>query len=1162
MSLARLTVQFQSVLEKFSPHDTVFGFEKATDLTESALSSACMLHTSIGSLASSTSSLHRRRLGEITEDAEEGPSGRPKSGLRHSILSDDDSYGKDGKTNFSPQVAAATQQSLDSLMPKSNISSAPASQISDLPPLPSFDKSLPATPIETPRSTIHEKVTDGDDAPAVDTQNPSKLEDRRPSFDDRQPALNSDHPYQNTAYSPHKPKVKRGPRPSAQRPHTPRDTRLVANLPTSVRVSNRPPSAAGRPPSSASHRPVSQQSNRSTHSAYISHHIPTPPPPLPQPAIHISALYQAPISYLINRPASPAPSATPSIALSLTPSTTPSRAGITPEKQRLMRALHLRKKQQMEKVNQTKSSVPPVPSLENTKNPDSLPPIAGTTATATEDTSTTRVEENADVPTIAAGPHKDSSQEPPMRKHSQELLPSPPGQTPSVPVKSETQQLDSSSHSLEADAISSTAESESATSEATAPSLKDHHLPENRSPVLPLVTPLQRLSMGLSAPFPIKQSQSLKTGEPAIRKCIPEEKEETITNPELSNSPPENVAEEKEETSTSPETSNSPPEDVAEEKEETSTNPETSNSPPEDVAEVNPANEPAPSEAGADGSVEDLQPAIPSQHKLLAPPSADRKTMRHGMLDPGKFAPSPEASDISDDESLYDELQTATVQEAKPVVVARSPINAVFNRGSPDRQRDRTQSASIPSGKAGDSTKSTPEKGKVGVGRSTSSALPQWPPTKEPAQSTTVKKPNVSSGISERIRALQIFSGRTDSNANSPISGAPPSPPSATSRLKQRWSAHSPDNGVVRKTSLSTPPARQLAYPSPAPTPTPAPTSAELQSLSLQTNPPNVEMLAPKRKGESISVTARIIRDEVENVSDEPLDHSRPVAMNLHRSPLVVEHERATADATPEAPLVVEPVVTPTRSKEPDDPPAETPKSDRRRFSFSSNPSTSGRVPHSDSFTKRLSLTIRHTRGESGNLPRSTSDSSSVIDEKSPNDSRKTRLMKRMSVLTAGSRRSIASAFGSRSLKHDEPGPALLQPEVIAEHSREGSTDQSSISEIRSHVVDIGDVNIQFPDTLLWKRRFMRIDDQGWLILTPPTMEANKRGVSRRFHLSDFKKPTLPPIEREELPWSIVMDFEDGSCLQCACESRYAQGQVLRSKLPSCPHNKCDADPM
>ena len=111
---ARLTVQFQSILENFTPYDTVFSFATATELTDSALSSACMLHTSIGSLNSSTSSLRGRRLGEIAEDTEEGAGGeRCKSGLRHSILSDADSGSKEGRNNLAVQAPATSSLSGD-----------------------------------------------------------------------------------------------------------------------------------------------------------------------------------------------------------------------------------------------------------------------------------------------------------------------------------------------------------------------------------------------------------------------------------------------------------------------------------------------------------------------------------------------------------------------------------------------------------------------------------------------------------------------------------------------------------------------------------------------------------------------------------------------------------------------------------------------------------------------------------------------------------------------------------------------------------------------------------------------------------------------------------------------------------------------------------------
>src|SRR5947207_12671901 len=60
---ARLTVQFQSVLETFAPHETVFSFKEASELNESTLASACMLHTSAASLTSdSSSSLRKSRL--------------------------------------------------------------------------------------------------------------------------------------------------------------------------------------------------------------------------------------------------------------------------------------------------------------------------------------------------------------------------------------------------------------------------------------------------------------------------------------------------------------------------------------------------------------------------------------------------------------------------------------------------------------------------------------------------------------------------------------------------------------------------------------------------------------------------------------------------------------------------------------------------------------------------------------------------------------------------------------------------------------------------------------------------------------------------------------------------------------------------------------------
>ena len=96
----------------------------------------------------------------------------------------------------------------------------------------------------------------------------------------------------------------------------------------------------------------------------------------------------------------------------------------------------------------------------------------------------------------------------------------------------------------------------------------------------------------------------------------------------------------------------------------------------------------------------------------------------------------------------------------------------------------------------------------------------------------------------------------------------------------------------------------------------------------------------------------------------------------------------------------------------------------------------------------------------------------------------------------------------------------------------------------------MGDVNVQFPDNLLWKRRSMCLDSQGWLILSTVQGAASRgkdqTGV-KRYHLSEFRAPYAPDVEVEELPNSVRLDLVVGSCLQIACESRHGQMNALRS---------------
>jgi hypothetical protein len=163
-------------------------------------------------------------------------------------------------------------------------------------------------------------------------------------------------------------------------------------------------------------------------------------------------------------------------------------------------------------------------------------------------------------------------------------------------------------------------------------------------------------------------------------------------------------------------------------------------------------------------------------------------------------------------------------------------------------------------------------------------------------------------------------------------------------------------------------------------------------------------------------------------------------------------------------------------------------------------------------------------------------NSPSPTDEKK--GSRASRLMRRMSSITSTSRRSIIGALS----------PPVKEESVVSPLGNSAISTSSSRQTL-SEPVEIGEVNVQFPETLLWKRRFMRIDEDGYVVLTPGTNDASARNMTKRYHLTEFRTPCLPDEDMQELPNSILLDFLDGSTLQCACESRQGQSWTLQSKF-------------
>ena len=126
--------------------------------------------------------------------------------------------------------------------------------------------------------------------------------------------------------------------------------------------------------------------------------------------------------------------------------------------------------------------------------------------------------------------------------------------------------------------------------------------------------------------------------------------------------------------------------------------------------------------------------------------------------------------------------------------------------------------------------------------------------------------------------------------------------------------------------------------------------------------------------------------------------------------------------------------------------------------------------------------------------------------------------------------------------------PTLISPTV----KEEDLADLSELHPAQPSVQYMGDVNVQFPDNLLWKRRTLGIDSQGFLILTVSAANAGNKdkpttGV-KRYHLSEFRTPYTPDVEVQELPNSVVLDLIEGPGLQMACEDRAGQMELLHSK--------------
>lgn len=477
---------------------------------------------------------------------------------------------------------------------------------------------------------------------------------------------------------------------------------------------------------------------------------------------------------------------------------------------------------------------------------------------------------------------------------------------------------------------------------------------------------------------------------------------------------------------------------------------------------------------------------------------------------------SAEGSDISDDDSFMEELQNATVHEAKPMFVNRTPVTPVLSK-APMRDQMPMSTRKTSRSPSNDSQFSTPDRkrtaSQAGSTRSLSTALPQWPPPNlEPVPALPKNRPPVGASISKRIKTFEGLSQR-DSTAS-------------VAQVKKEPASRGPSfSGMLKRASfLSHPLSTEAPLEKTISNPTPSPLRAEHKRMEehpnsrplLQRPGTSTEVYSPTHKGGSISITAKIVRDPIKPKSAHGTSDT---TRNMHRSPLIVEHE--TFDKQGMQPLIPRELTVQSMESL-----TTSPVSEKRRFSFSSHKSFRQQSPTGPK-SNLMSFASPHRKSS-----RAPSETSSVAEDKRV--SRASRMLKRLSGIgKARTPRHSMAVSPSRDCQHADTIEEQNENDLLATR----------------HVVDIGEVNVQFPEALLWKRRFLRVDNSGFLIFAPPTNDFSSRGRSRKIHLDEFSRPTLPDRERQEMAWSILLDLKAGGTVQCACESKKAQKSVLKSEL-------------
>lgn len=1107
---ARVSVHFTAFTERFTPHDTVFAINSSKELRDNSLSAACSLHTASGSDSSSTDSLQRRRLMEIKEEeAEEDYKEKRKSTV-------DENQPLAGQESINKTQLGSDHVFTTSVNKETNADT--NCKIPTLPP--SFEKTPPSP--TAPRPLSSQSV--------------------RPEQ------------YSSSSYGTRKSKTKLGPRPSLDhRSLSDSAYRPVASLPAGLKLFRKGSKKARTQStfySSTGPLPITDE-NSSTSDMRDSIRPHTGGGERPATSSGVSL-----------RKKSVSAESTKSTAFTM-----------TPERARLMKALQLRKKQMdsqnPEPPTQTPETVveSPKPEIFTTEGNGHAGAegrnygtshegeIRRSMITSAEYTSNDLCSELTKTDSSPASPveteHAASTKASSLSESTEEVVqePLPPKEcfspeddAPEVGNVGEHGDTDVPSLSDVDEAQEDDAETFQANGELS--DRQDRHeiaqkfseelvsktaeAPETSLPPIPtpLVEEIAKEERTLLAVVHKVEGPSLLSPGHVRQSGI------EIQNDDASDSP-------------TPTHSTTPRELKIPRSKFSMSNLREAEDAANDGAPVSTAEKPPPIPNGS--SV--------LNDKDLNVPKHERKTSKTRS---STSAANSENEYLEDDDDLMDELQSATIQEANPISVAKSPISQIFP-SSPKKRSDETKPipriSSNPMLRDEARRQSSVRPDRAQTARAVSAGDAFLSRISQQQSAPTAKKVSVGSGIAQRMKALEKLA--TSSPASGTASGSSPAffsvrqssirstrAPSIAERANSitrnntsssRSPSYSPEASddmakmrdrqgsvVARKEALNTA------------------TSSLFQSTNCSRPASRAGSRPDSRPGqESISVTARIIRDPNQPFLQLPSEADSP--LELRSSPLIIDHQKA--EHAPTSPII-ERRASKDMIKEGRRSSMTVVRdlfSSARRASISSSdqrtierPEPSPR-PETSALSRPASACSRRSSYGNGLSPTlSSSPQPPLSAANSKSDGRAKKMLKRMSAsFSRGSSKTPTNGIGPTLREETEPTACP------------GSTQQLAPPPMMP--TDIGDVNVQFPDSLLWKRRHLLLDAQGFLVLSASQVGAASKLVTgtKKYHMSELKMPYVPDIESQELPNSVSLGFMNGGELQFACEDRSAQSHVL-----------------